>query len=84
MKVFIQEAAERDILSQVAWYAEKGLVTVPRRFHAAVLAAIDSLVAMPEAGSPRMSGNPALAGLRAWPSRGSARSGSTTWCARND
>ena len=57
MKLFIQAAAEQDILGQVEWYAEKGLV----------LDAIDALLAMPSAAPPRPTGNPRLAGLRAWP-----------------
>lgn len=67
MKLFIQAAAEQDILGQVEWYAEKGLADIARRFHRAVLDAIDALLAMPSAAPPRPTGNPRLAGLRAWP-----------------
>lgn len=70
MKLFIQEAAERDILLQVEWYADKGLADIARRFHAAVLSAIDALLVMPEAGPPKTISNPRLAGLRSWPVKG--------------
>ncbi|HUD59046.1 MAG TPA: type II toxin-antitoxin system RelE/ParE family toxin [Acetobacteraceae bacterium] len=70
MNLFIQEAAEQDILRQVEWYAEKGLPDIARRFHGAVLDAIDAMLAMPEAGPPKASANPRLAGLRAWPVKG--------------
>lgn len=30
--MFVQEAARQDILDQVAWYAEKGLAAVARRW----------------------------------------------------
>jgi toxin ParE1/3/4 len=68
--LFIQEAAEADILRQVERYAEQGLPHIARRFHAAILAAIDALVAMPNAGPPMHTANPALTGLRAWPVKG--------------
>jgi plasmid stabilization system protein ParE len=67
VKLFIQGAAEQDILHQVEWYAEKGLTDIARRFHGAVLDAIDALLAMPFAAPPKPSCNPRLAGLRAWP-----------------
>ena len=67
MNLFIQEAAERDILRQVEWYAEKGLPAIAQRFHAATLDAIDALVATPGAGPPRLTSNPLLSGLRSWP-----------------
>ena len=67
MKLFIQQSAEQDILGQIEWYADKGFPDIARRFHAAVLVAIDALQAMPDAGPPRPSANPELAGLRTWP-----------------
>ena len=69
MNLFIQESAQQDILRQVEWYADKGLPEVARRFYAAALDAIDALMAMPDAGPPKPSGNPHLAGLRSWPVR---------------
>jgi toxin ParE1/3/4 len=66
VNVFIQEAARQDILDQVEWYARQGLPQIARRFHAAALDAIDALLAMPEAGPPKATGNPRLAGLRSW------------------
>ena len=70
MNLFIQGSAEQDILRQVEWYADKGLADVARRFYAAALDAIDALQAMPEAGPPRPTNNPRLAGLRSWPVKG--------------
>ena len=68
MTLFIQASAEEDILRQVEWYAQRGLPHIARRFHGAVLDAIDALLAMPEAGPPKaISSNPRLAGLRTWP-----------------
>jgi toxin ParE1/3/4 len=64
VNLFVQEAAEQDLLRQVEWYAEQGLPDIARRFHAAVLDTIDALLAMPEAGPPRHTGNPRLTGLR--------------------
>ena len=66
MNVFIQEAAERDIVQQVEWYAEQGVPQVGRRLYAAVLDAMDAVLAMPEAGPPKETRNPRLAGLRSW------------------
>ena len=57
MRLFIQEAAERDILSQIEWYASQGLSDIARRFQASVLAAIDALSNMPNAGTSRPSRN---------------------------
>lgn len=70
MNLFIQEAAEKDIVRQVEWYAEQGVPHIGRRFHDAVLDAIDALLAMPEAGPPKPTGNPQLAGLRSWHIKG--------------
>jgi plasmid stabilization system protein ParE len=70
VNLFVQEAAEQDLLRQVEWYAEQGLPDIARRFHAAVLDAIDALLAMPEAGPPKRTSNPRLAGLRSWHVRG--------------
>jgi toxin ParE1/3/4 len=68
--LFIQESAEQDIHRQVAWYAEKGLPDVARRFYTATLDAIDALLAMPGAGSLKPTSNPLLAGLRSCPIKG--------------
>ncbi len=70
MRVRIQAAAEADILQQIEHYAELGLLDVAIRFRAAVLTAIDAVIARPLAGSPRLLRNPRLAGLRRWPVRG--------------
>lgn len=70
MKLFVQRAAEQDILRQVEWYAAMGLPHIARRFHAAVFDAIDALQAMPGAGPPKFFDNPLLAGLRSWSVKG--------------
>lgn len=70
MTPFVQAAAEDDILRQTERYAEQGLPKIALRFHAAVMAAIDGLAAMPEAGPPKLAANPALEGLRHWPVKG--------------
>jgi toxin ParE1/3/4 len=70
LKLFIQEAAEQDVLRQVAWYADKGLPDIARRFHAAAMNTIDTLLAMPEAGPPKATSNPRLVGLRMWGVKG--------------
>ena len=58
MKLFIQEAAEQNILREVEWYAHKGLPDIARRFYAAALDAINALMAMPEAGLPKTTKKP--------------------------
>jgi toxin ParE1/3/4 len=70
VKLLIQAEAEADILRQVERYAEQGLPHIARRCHTAILAAIDAALAMPDAGPPRPTANPALTGLRAWPVKG--------------
>ena len=70
MNLFIQEAAEHDLLRQVEWYAEQGLPDIARRFRAATLDAIDALLAMPDAGPPRHTSIPRLTGLRSWHVKG--------------
>ncbi len=70
MKLFIQESAEDDILDQVEWYADQGVVDVARRFHGAVLDTIDDLIAMPEAGLLKPTQNALLVGMRSWLVRG--------------
>ena len=70
MNLFIQEAAEEDVLCQVEWYAEQGLPEIAQRFAHSVKASIQSLLASPQAGAPRKTGNPALSDLRTWPVHG--------------
>jgi toxin ParE1/3/4 len=70
VNLVVQASAEQDILSQVEWYAQQGLLPIARRFHTAALDAIDSLLAMPNAGPPRATSNPSLAGMRMWPVKG--------------
>ncbi len=70
MNLFIQEAAEQDILRQVAWYVEQGVPDVARRFSVAAGASIAAVMAMPESGAPKTTANPRLTGLRTWPVNG--------------
>jgi toxin ParE1/3/4 len=70
VNLVIQEAAEQDILHQVAWYTEQGDPDVARRFGVAAGASIAAVIAMPESGAPRPTANPRLAGLRTWPVKG--------------
>jgi plasmid stabilization system protein ParE len=67
---FIEPEARADILRQVERYAGQGLPPIARRFHRAVLASLDALIAKPESGPERLTGDPSLTGLRAWPVKG--------------
>ena len=79
MKLFIQEAAEQDILRQVEWYADKGLPDIARRFYAAALDAINAM-AMPEAGLPKTTKKTlALPACALGLSKASMNPGSTIW-----
>lgn len=70
MRLFVQEAAESDILGQIEWYADHGLPHIAQRFPVAVRKSIASLIAMPGAGSQKHIANSQLAGLRSWPVSG--------------
>jgi toxin ParE1/3/4 len=70
VNLFIQEAAEQDILHQVAWYTERGVPDVARRFGVAAGVSIAAVMAMPESGAPKATANPRLADLRTWPVKG--------------
>jgi plasmid stabilization system protein ParE len=70
VNLLVQDSAETDIARHAERYAEQALPLIAKRFHSAVLTAIDALVAMPEAGPPRPGANSALSGLRAWPVKG--------------
>jgi plasmid stabilization system protein ParE len=70
VKLFIQTAAEADILHQIEWYSQQGVPDIARRFGFAVRASVKALVARPRAGKPREIANLALAGLRTWPVKG--------------
>jgi toxin ParE1/3/4 len=70
VKLLIQQAAEHDILSQIEWYASQGAPGTASRFSSAVMQAIEALVRMPNAGAPKATANPQLAGLRTWPVKG--------------
>ena len=80
MKLFIQEAAEQDVLRQVEWYADKGLPDIARRCYAAALDAINALMAMPEAGLPKTTKKTlALPACALGLSKASMNPGSTIW-----
>jgi plasmid stabilization system protein ParE len=70
VKLFIQTAAEEDMLHQYEWCESRGLLDVADRFSAAVYASIAAAVKNPKAGAPKRVRNPQLAGLRSWPVRG--------------
>jgi plasmid stabilization system protein ParE len=70
VNLFIQEAAERDILRQIEWYAEKGVPAIGLRFSDAVAESLKAVIAMPLSGAPKATTNPRLAGLRTWPVKG--------------
>ena len=70
MKLFIQSAAENDILIQFEWYATKGLFDIARRFRAAVNEAVKALIAIPAAGALRHIDIPRLTGPRTRPMNG--------------
>jgi len=70
MKLFIQAAAEQDVLFQVEWYADQGLSDIALRFRNEAARAIEALMRMPDAGPPKHIANPSLAGLRTWPIKG--------------
>ena len=70
MKLFLQSAAENDILIQFEWHAKKALFDIARRFRAAVNEAVKALIATPAAGALRRIDNPRLTGLRTWPVNG--------------
>lgn len=70
MKLFVQEAAEQDILRQIEHYAEQGLSEIAQRFGAGIVVSLNILIEQPEIGSPRGTCNPHLAGLRSWPVKG--------------
>jgi toxin ParE1/3/4 len=67
---FIQEAARTDILGQYQHYLGHYVPAVADRFLDAVNESIDSVVAMPDAGTPKQFDNPRLKGLRTWSVKG--------------
>ncbi len=70
MRSIFLPAARQDILQQYAYYVEQGVPAAADRFLEAVSYSIDSLMAAPDAGAPRVLGHPQLAGLRSWRVRG--------------
>jgi toxin ParE1/3/4 len=70
VNLFIQQAAERDILRQIEWYAEKGVPAIGLRFSDAVAESLKAVIAMPLSGAPKPTSNSRLAGLRTWPVKG--------------
>jgi toxin ParE1/3/4 len=71
VKSFIRTGARDDIVRQFRWYlVEQGTPDAAFRFVDAVEESVRQLLLMPDMGMPREIGNPALAGLRAWPVKG--------------
>jgi toxin ParE1/3/4 len=70
VKLSIQESAERDILRQFEWYAERGLPDIARRFRMAAKSSVDELLSTPQAGAPKQVSNGELTGLRTWSVQG--------------
>lgn len=70
MRLFIQHAAEQDILRQIEHYAEQGLSEIAQRFSAGVVDSLKLLIERPEIGAPRRISHPQLSGLRSWPVKG--------------
>lgn len=58
MKVFVQLSARSDILRQYLYYLGEADPGLAARFLDAVNESFDALVALPDAGAPRRSGNP--------------------------
>ena len=52
MNLFIQDAAERDILDQVEWSAEKGVPAIGLRFSDAVAESLKAIIATSLSGAP--------------------------------
>jgi len=63
----IRPAARADILRQYRFYLAQDALDAATRFLRAVEQSIGQLVKTPEAGSPKIIRNTALAGLRSWP-----------------
>lgn len=70
MNPFVQLSARGDILLQYRYYVEEADRALADRFLAAVEESFNAIVALPNAGAPRSSTNPRLAGLRTWPVKG--------------
>jgi toxin ParE1/3/4 len=66
----IRPRARDDITGQFGWYlVEKDAPDAAFRFVDAVEESVEQLLRMPDVGSPREIGSPALKGLRVWPVR---------------
>lgn len=67
MKHVIQTAARRDIIRRFRRYlVDENVPEVALRFLDAVEESVNQVLAMPEAGTPKLLENPTLAGLRSW------------------
>lgn len=68
MKRVIQTSARTDIIRRFRRYlVDENVPDVAFRFLDAVEESVNQVLAMPEAGTPKLLKNPALAGLRSWP-----------------
>ena len=71
MKSVIRQRARDDMIRQFRWYlVEQDAPDAAFRFLNAVEASVEQLMRVPGTGTPKALGNPALAGLRAWPVEG--------------
>jgi plasmid stabilization system protein ParE len=66
LKIVIRTAAQRDILSQVAYLIDESAYDAALRFSDAVNDAIEQVRNNPEIGSPTEFKNPRLKNLRSW------------------
>ncbi len=66
----IRQSAEDDILHHLGRYAAQRLPKIARRFHDAIMTAVDALALIPETGPPHPVMNPTLTGLRRCPVKG--------------
>jgi len=67
---FVHPAARRDILDQTRYYGELGRNDLAMRSLDSVRLSIEMLARAPDAGTPKIFGNPKLTGLRPWPVAG--------------
>jgi toxin ParE1/3/4 len=65
-RVYLREAARRDLLEQFVYLAENASLDTAERFLAQAEASFDHLAGQPQMGAPLTLKPPELAGLRKW------------------
>jgi len=65
-KVYLREAARRDLVERFVYLAENATLDTAERFFAQAEASFDDLAEQPKMGAPLMLSRPELAGLRKW------------------